>query len=187
MNRQFRTLAILSLVLIVGVGISSAQGRGGSGRGDNGRGNNAQSGFMLSLPAASADALPDDLVALVIAGWQDEQHAAAVYSAVIEQFGALRPFTNILRSEEQHAAAWETIMARYNIAIPSYVAPELEAFASFSAACQIGAEAEVANSALYASMHEAFAEYPDLLYVATALQTASENQHLPAFERCSAS
>ena len=64
-------------------------------------------------------------------------------------------------------------------------AAELDDFSSFSEACILAAEAEISNVALYATMFDAFAEYPDLLYVATALQTASQNQHLPAFERCS--
>lgn len=182
MNRKLFTLGLVSLViaLMVGVGISSAQGP------INARGpRNTQAGLMRHLPAPSATTLPDEIVQLVMAGWEDEKHAAAVYAAVIDQFGQVRPFTNILRSEEQHARAWETIMTRYNIPMPEYDAPAFEPFANLSEACAAAAEAEVANYALYETMFQAFAPYPDLLYVATALQTSSQNQHLPAFERCS--
>ena len=181
MNRYIRTFSIFSMVLFVSIGISYAQQDGNRNRGQN----NSKTSLMRNLPTNSTTALPDEIVLLVIDGWEDEQHAAAVYNAVLDQFGELRPFKNILQSEYQHIAAWETIMERYNIAIPEFTAPELDDFSSFSEACILAAEAEISNVALYATMFDAFAEYPDLLYVATALQTASQNQHLPAFERCS--
>ena len=64
-------------------------------------------------------------------GLADEQHAYAVYAAVIEQFGAVRPFTNIQKAEAQHMAAWEFLFDRYGIPTPqppSLTCPNLPAW-----------------------------------------------------------
>ncbi|MBK9749656.1 MAG: hypothetical protein IPO91_23155 [Chloroflexi bacterium] len=141
-------------------------------------------GFMLNLPDGVVDELPEDTVALMLDGWLDEQHAYAVYTAVIAQFGDVRPFTNILSSEAQHIAAWETLFERYGIAVPEVPGFDVPAFASLADACALGAAAEVANFDLYDSMLAAFEAYPDLTYVAEALRDASEYMHLSAFENC---
>ncbi len=144
------------------------------------------SGLLLNLPDAVVDELPQDVVDLYwwLAGY--EQHACAVYGAVIDQFGAVRPFTNIQRSEAQHIAAWETLFARYGIAVPPLPTFDLPVFTSVSEACSIGATAEVANSGLYDTMLTVFQPYPDVQYVAQSLRDASEFSHLPAFENCAA-
>ena len=138
-----------------------------------------------NLPAPVAGPLPDEVVALITAGILDEWHAYAVYDAVIDQFGAVRPFTNIQRAEAKHADAWATIFARYDVPLPVQpVLAELPEFASLADACAVAAAAEVANMDLYDTMLTALADYPDALQVATALRAASADKHLPAFERC---
>jgi hypothetical protein len=67
------------------------QGRGALGRGSG----QAGTGFYASLPPATADTLPDEIVSLMVDGWVDEQHAYAVYEDVLAQFGAVAPFTSI--------------------------------------------------------------------------------------------
>ncbi len=204
-KRMWITLLVIAAVLALGITAVSAQEAPGNGTGSGGgqgsgyqggrngdapRGNaNSGSGmngggFMLYLPPASVDELPQDVIDLMIDGWIDEQHAYAVYGAVIEQFGAVRPFTNIQRSELQHIDAWETLLERYGIAVPESPAFDLPVFASVSEACAIGASAEIANFDLYDAMLAAFEPYPDLLYVAQNLRDASEFSHLPAFEMC---
>lgn len=143
-------------------------------------------GAYCDLPPASVDALPQDVVDLMIDGWADEQHAYAVYAAVIEQFGAVRPFVNIQRAETQHAAAWEAMFERYGIETPEVPAFDLPTFTNLSEACAVAAEAEVANFDLYDTMLESFEPYPDLQFVAQNLRDASEFNHLPAFENCAA-
>ncbi len=208
MNTKRTFIVTLALAAIFALGITAAAAQNGTGNGGAGGGNgggqgsgyqggrnsNAPrgnvnsgmygSGFMLNLPPASVSELPNDVIALMIDGWTDEQHAYAVYSAVIDQFGAVRPFTNIQRSESQHIDAWETLFARYGIAAPEFPTFDLPSFASVSEACTVGAAAEVANFDLYNSMMTAFEPYPDLLYVTQALHDASEFSHLPAFENC---
>lgn len=201
-KRSLIFLMVLIAAVLLGSSLVSAQGNSGNGNGNgNGsgqgsptperrgpggpRGNVTGGRAHLHLPAASADELPQDIIDLMIEGWVDEQHAYAVYGSVIEQFGAVRPFTNIQRSEAQHIAAWETLFVRYGIVpeVPEFDLPE---FASVAEACAIGAEAEIANFSLYDAMLTAFEPYPDLLYVAQSLRDASEFNHLPAFEACAA-
>ncbi|MBL8163925.1 MAG: hypothetical protein JNJ61_18195 [Anaerolineae bacterium] len=198
-KRMLMIALAVAIVLMLGVSVVSAQDNRGNGNGNGGgRGNGYQGGrnpdaarggsngggLYLNLPPASADELPQDVIDLMTGGWLDEQHAYAVYSSVIDQFGAVRPFVNIQRSEAQHISAWETLFARYGVAIPEVPAFDLPEFASLTDACAVGAEAEVANFGLYDTMLSAFEAYPDLQYVAQTLRDASEFNHQPAFEMC---
>ncbi|MEZ4669615.1 MAG: hypothetical protein R3E39_17050 [Anaerolineae bacterium] len=155
------------------------RGRMNRGAGVNG------AGFYASLPPATVDALPQNVVDLMVSGWMDEQHAYAVYEGVISQFGDVNPFVNIQRAEAQHIAAWEFLFDRYGIAVPEVPTFDVPQFASVTEACQTGATAEVANFDLYDTMLEAFKDYPDLYQVALSLRNASEFNHLPAFQQCS--
>ncbi len=138
-----------------------------------------------NLPAPVDGPVPAEVVAVITAGIMDEWQAYAVYDAVIDQFGAVRPFTNIQRAEAQHANAWATIFERYDLPLPARpVLEELPEIASLADACAVAAEAEIANMALYNTMMTTLADYPDMLQVATALRAASADKHLPAFERC---
>jgi len=137
-----------------------------------------------SLPAPVDGPVPEEAVALITAGIEDEWHAYAVYAAVIDQFGAVRPFTNIQRAEAQHAAAWTAIFARYGLPLPEQPVYDIPAFASLADACAAAADAETANMDLYGDMLTTLADYPDMVQVATALRAASADKHLPAFERC---
>ncbi|MBL8133123.1 MAG: hypothetical protein JNL42_14780 [Anaerolineae bacterium] len=204
MNAKRMILLVVALTAIFALGLTavSAQdspgggigggqgngyqgGRGGGAPGGAMNGNGAYGGgLMLNLPPASTEALSQDSIDLMIDGWLDEQHAYAVYGSIIEQFGAVRPFVNIQRSEAQHIAAWETLFARYGVTVPEVPAFDVPQFASVAEACAAGAVAEVANFDLYDSMLAAFQPYPDLAYVAQALRDASEFSHLPAFENC---
>jgi hypothetical protein len=141
-------------------------------------------GIGNSLPPASVEALPQEIVDLMIAGWLDEQHAYAVYESIMAQFGEVAPFVNIQQAENQHAAAWEFLFDRYGIPVPYLPASDMPTFASVEQACAQGAEAEIANFALYDEMLTAFEPYPDIYQVALALRNASEFNHLPAFQSC---
>ncbi len=159
------------------------QGAGNQGTGAQGSGQSG-SGWLAALPPASTDTLPQNVIDLMIEGWLDEQHAYAVYGAVIDQFGAVRPFVNIQQSEAQHIAAWEYLFERYGIAVPAVPAFDIPAFASVTDACALGAQAEVANFGLYDQMLVTFEDYPDIYQVALTLRNASEFSHLPAFQSC---
>lgn len=50
---------------------------------------------------------------------QDEYKARATYRAIIEQFGPVRPFVNILAAEDRHIQALTPLFVKYYIPIPT--------------------------------------------------------------------
>lgn len=171
-----------------GNGDSSGDGSDENGNG-NGNGNGqrirARSGDLLEdLPPVSEEPLTEDVIAAMKAGILDEYNAHATYAAVIEQFGEVPPFTNIMASEAQHIAAWEFLFDRYALLLPAPTQPDVPEFETLADACAAAAAAEIANFGLYDNMMATFEDYPDLLHVATVLRDASELHHLPAFESC---
>ena len=155
----------------------------GNMRNSNGSGT-AGTGFYATLPPVTDAELSEAEIAAMTDGWLDEQHAYAVYGAVIDQFGAVAPFVSIQRSEAQHIAAWELIFDRYGVPVPAVPEFDLPTFATLSDACQTAAAAEIANFGLYNSMLTTLSDYPDMVQVITVLRNASEYNHLPAFENC---
>jgi len=114
----------------------------------------------------------------------DEYHAWAVYDQVIQDFGRIRPFVNIVRSESTHISALLGLFHTYDVPIPENPwLGNVPSFDSVPLACTAGAEAEIANVALYDEIL-ASTSRPDILTVYKALQTASQTKHLSAFERC---
>lgn len=151
------------------------------------RGPNAsrgQMGLHALLPPAVEGELPEAVIEAMIDGINDERAAYAVYESVIAQFGEIQPFTNIMAAEAQHESAWEFMFERYGVELPAAPAIDVPQFASVAEACQSAVDAEVANAGLYDNMMTTFADYPDLLQVATALRNASNYNHLPAFQNC---
>ncbi len=189
-------IVIVSSVLILAVGIAMAQGPGGRGQGRGGQGNRAPRGTgdqagicqeegFVNIPPMTDLELSDEVVEALEAGLMDEYHAQAVYQAVMDNFGTVRPFVNIERAEANHIAALTFIFERYELEIPE--PPELDPVPEFETvieACQVAADAEIANFTLYDEWMEAAEDYPDIAYVFTTLRDASEFNHLPAFERC---
>ncbi len=117
---------------------------------------------------------------------EDEYRAAATYLAVLEKFGMKRPFSMIIRAEEQHISRLKALYDKYGISIPeNQFIGTVSAPATFSAACQTGVDAEIANATLYdVKLIPAVAAYSDIVRVFENLRDASQLRHLPAFERC---
>lgn len=122
-----------------GMGNQNGQMNGGSGMygtaGMNG------TGLYANLPPATEGDLPQAVVDLMTDGWLDEQHAYAVYDAIIAQFGNVAPFVNIQQAELQHAAAWELMFDRYGIAVPAVPSFDVPTFATLQDACAAAAAA----------------------------------------------
>ncbi|MGD8607774.1 MAG: DUF2202 domain-containing protein [Myxococcales bacterium] len=118
------------------------------------------------------------------AALDDEYHARATYRAVLDAFGEVRPFINIVESEERHIEALKRQCEKHGIEIPSdqwvgrVSAPE-----SLKQACDDAVKAERDNAALYEKLIEAAREHPDVQETFRRLQAASQQRHLPAFER----
>ena len=120
----------------------------------------------------------------LMAALDDEYHARATYRAVLDAYGDVRPFVNIVESEERHIQALRRLFERYGVAIPQDPWPSrVSAPASLEAACEAALEAERENAVLYEQLMEAAGGRADVEETFRRLLTASQENHLPAFER----
>lgn len=135
---------------------------------------------------AGSSVLTQQEVEGLLLALNDEYHAWAVYDQVIQDFGNVRPFVNIRRSEESHIRALERMMNLYGVPIPANPWPgHVAGYASVTEACAAGGQAEIEDRDLYDTILQT-TERPNILTVYRALARASAERHLPAFERCSA-
>jgi hypothetical protein len=194
----------------IGAGMAqSGQGQGGQGnQGQGNQGNQGQGNQGQGQPTAPTTILPSDLTETpclicdadmsqysgplsadevdgLLLALNDEYHAWAVYDQVISDFGDVRPFASIIQSEAGHISSLETLFTVYGVPLPSenpWVG-QAPSFASTSEACAAGVGAEIVNADLYTRLFASTAR-ADILRVYEVLQSASLNNHLPAFQRC---
>ena len=135
------------------------------------------------LPIKVQEAVLDALM-----GPEGEYAAYATYAAILEEFGNVTPYANIMIAEARHIESLIQILDSYGIAYleENPYLGVIEAPDSLAEAAQAGVDAEIANVALYEEQLEAVADYPDIIEVFLNLQAASQEQHLPAFERAAA-
>lgn len=115
----------------------------------------------------------------------DEYKARGTYELIISKFGSVRPFSMIIRSEEQHIASLKAIYDKYGIKPPDDPQNGIPSPDSITEACELGVQAEIANVALYKDeLLPIVSEYPDITQVFNTLMNASEDKHLPAFSKC---
>jgi len=118
------------------------------------------------------------------AALDDEYKARAFYTAVIEKFGEVRPFSNIVQAEDRHARRWQTLFSRYGLPIPADpYADQVEAPDTLATACEMAIASEVANVQMYDEFLT-FVTESDLRDTFSQLRHVSQNHHKPAFERC---
>ncbi len=137
-----------------------------------------------SSPPLAASSLDAKTQQVMVESIQDEYHAKAFYNAVIEKFGPVRPFINIVQAEERHAQRWVALFNQYGLPVPEdSFAGKIAAPATLSEACELAIAAEIANVKMYDGFLE-FVTEPDLRTIFSQLRNVSENQHKVAFERC---
>lgn len=134
----------------------------------------------VALPAMAATTTTTTTVeTMLLNALHEERLAAATYQAIVDKFGEVKPFTNILKAEEQHIAAIENLLKVNGIEIPANnITATAPKTLEESYALAINVEKE--DIALYEEM------YPNLSdsmikAVFTRLMNASK-QHLQAFE-----
>jgi rubrerythrin len=114
----------------------------------------------------------------------DEYKARATYRKVIEAFGPVRPFANIVEAEDRHARALLALFARFGVEPPQDTWPErVTAPRTLVEACRAAVEAEIENEAMYERLLGQIND-PAACTVMRRLQRASQERHLPAFKRC---
>jgi hypothetical protein len=113
----------------------------------------------------------------------DEYRSWATYDQVIRDFGAVRPFINIREAESRHIAALCGLFAFYGLPVPANSWPgKVDRYASLQAAREAGAAGEIANGKMYDRLLSQ-TKRADILAVLYRLQLASQQRHLPAFQR----
>ena len=122
---------------------------------------------------------------VLIEAINDEYKSRATYRAVINKFGEIRPFINIVAAEGRHIDALLPLFAKYNIAIPiDDWDSRIEVPSTTLEACQLGVADEIENAQMYDRLLDSTIDYPDIQAVLKQLQRASKENHLPAFQRC---
>lgn len=115
----------------------------------------------------------------------DEVRARDIYRKIIENFGPVRPFINIVEAEQRHMELLSPLYEKYGISLPAEPdASRLAAPETLQQACQMGVTGELENIAMYDRLIAA-TDLPDVIDVLQRLQAASRDHHLPAFQRCS--
>ena len=144
--------------------------------------------IICPLTAISQTASPTALDAktkqAMIDAINDEYRARAFYNAVVQKFGSVRPFSNIVQAENNHVNLWKVLFTKYGMNVPTDVfAGKMTVPNTLQAACQGGIENEIANVQMY-DRFLGFVTQPDLQAVFRQLRQVSQERHLPAFQRC---
>jgi len=137
-----------------------------------------------SSPTAPTRVDPAPLT-LMARALQDEYHAETIYQGVVNDFGPVLPFSNILIAETRHSTAIGRLYASRGLPTPvsEWTIDRVPRFDSLPAACAAGAAAERENIAMYDELLAA--DLPlDVRQVFTNNRAASASSHLPAFESC---
>ena len=112
-----------------------------------------------------------------------EYAAYATYKAIIDEFGAVQPYTNILGSEQKHIDFLVGYLDGAGVAIPENPwLGEIQAPADLMGAAQAGSDAEIDNVAMYDELLGREIADPALVDLLERLRGMSEDRHLPAFE-----
>jgi len=114
----------------------------------------------------------------------DEYKAWATYDGVIRDFGDIRPFINIREAEARHIDALLGLFLDYGLTPPDNDwTGRVPRFHDVRSACVAAVQGEIANAELYERLLES-TENPEILDVYRNLMEASQQRHLPAFQRC---
>ena len=81
---------------------------------------------------------------------QDEYLARAEYAAIMQEHGSLRPFSNIIQSEERHISWLVPLFEQYGFDVPEDTAAKhIVVPDNLKTAFEIGVQAELDNIAMY--------------------------------------
>ncbi len=147
------------------------------------RGNCYLNGIATGSAAAPTSALTEAEKTALDGAIQDEYKARATYNKIIDTFGEVMPFANIVNAEDRHVEALTYLHERYGVAVPEDAwADKIPTYATLKDAAEASVKAEVDNGALYDELMKNVANV-ELTNVFKALQFATMEHHLPAFQR----
>jgi len=120
----------------------------------------------------------------LITALDDEYRARATYQTVLDHYGQVWPFANIVHAEERHIAALVSMFQRYGLAMPAdRWTGSIVLNGSLVAECEAGVAAEIRNYQMYDNLLAQVSE-PDVRMVFSNLRNVSAYHHLPAFKAC---
>ena len=135
-------------------------------------------------PVATA-ALTDEVRLAMQEAIADEYRAETIYQGVVNDFGGVLPFINILSAEQRHSATIARLFTSPGLPVPAntWTVATVPHYPSVPAACAAGVVAERENIAIY-ERYMGLALQQDVRQVFESNRAASLNNHLPAFEQC---
>jgi len=114
---------------------------------------------------------------------QDEYKARATYYKILDTFGEVMPFANIVNAEERHVEVLAYLHTRYGVTVPEDAwADKIPAYATLKDAAEASVQAEKENGALYDALMQNVTNV-EVTNVFKALQFVTMEHHLPAFQR----
>ena len=114
---------------------------------------------------------------------EDEFLAKSQYTTIIDTFGKVRPFSNIVLSEERHIAYLQPLFTDRGWDIPADKSQNhVIKVKTFSEALNIGVQAETDNIAMYEYFLQQ-RELPSDLKTTFELLLAASKKHLQAFSK----
>lgn len=114
----------------------------------------------------------------------DEYRANAYYQKVIDTYGAVTPFNNIVQAEIRHYSILENLCQKYGVTPPvNDWYEKIQVGATLAECCEDGVKAEIANIEMYNNLLE-YVVFDDIRDAFYREQAASYNNHLPAFTQC---
>lgn len=115
----------------------------------------------------------------------DEYHAYENYKKIVEKFGNIPPFVNILEAEIRHYEELAVLLNKYQVQLPlnDWVL-KVEEPNSILEAAEVAVAEEIDNIKMYDNLIPYAKDYPDVLDTIYRLQAASYNNHLPALRKC---
>lgn len=129
--------------------------------------------------AADTDLTMEDMLTYSL---QDEYLAHAEYGMIIDAYGAVKPFTNIVKAETRHISLLLPLFEQYGLTVPvDDAADRIELPESLEISYTHGVEAEILNIDMYKDFLKE--ELPEDIEAAFEKLLAGSEKHLVAFER----
>lgn len=141
---------------------------------------------LAVLPGcANANATSSETADALLMALEDEYRAEATYAAILDKFGDIRPFSNVINAERRHAQRAIAELDRLGIAYDAQnpFTGTIAAPDTVLEACEAAVQAEIDNIALYDRLLPTI-EDDEVRATLEDLQWASRERHLPAFQRC---
>lgn len=134
-----------------------------------------------NLDLTGTDITESELEEMLTVLIKDEYKARAEYDALVDKFGNVNPFYQLINAETNHVDALSNLFEAYDLDVPEDHGEDFAVIPNtLEEAYAIGVEAEIANIALYQSYLELhLPEAVETVFI--NLMTASEH-HLAAFQ-----